>query len=54
MAYISLDDTVARCAERAHAPASADRKWSARRSLALVVSVSLLLWALILAPFFLF
>lgn len=30
-----------------------DQKWSARRTLAFVVSASLLLWFLILSPFFL-
>ena len=54
MADISFDDTFR--SDMAYAPSRRhpDRKWSARRTLALLISSSALLWSLILAPFFLF
>ncbi len=54
MADISFDDTIR--GDTAYAPSlrDPDRKWSARRTLAFVISSSALLWSLILAPFFLF
>jgi len=52
MADISFDRPIARDVSRARAAGASDRSWSARRTLAFVVCSSLLLWFIILAPFF--
>lgn len=53
MADISFERAFERGAALARPAAAPDQKWSARRTLFFVVGSSLLLWSLILAPFFL-
>lgn len=53
MADISFGRTIERSVSLAQTVEARDRKWSARRTLAFVVGSSVLLWSIILAPFFL-
>lgn len=53
MADISFERALEHGACLKRPTAAHDQKWSARRTLVFVVGSSLLLWALILAPFFL-
>lgn len=53
MADISFERALERVASLPRPAKAPDQKWSARRTLVFVVGSSLLLWSLILAPFFL-
>jgi hypothetical protein len=55
LTYISINQSAVRPARRVRsAVRPSDAKWSARRTLALVVGASLALWTLILSPFLFF